>query len=463
METMLIQTGQLDPGASATAAPVPPVAPPSSIVRGRVGLPVGGRVLTPSFVALVGYVWLIHSYRLPGVGLWIGAALLTSLLQPGRPRLPKPLMWFGAFVIWAMLSGLGSQYPLVVSKYLNDFVKLWLVFFTVFNSLRKPSQIRAFIICYLAIFAFYPLRGLLMNVAGGYSHQGRYAWNFIFSNPNDYATLTLLMFGLNLVAFQSATKPWQRWAAMVGAVLMPVAILFTASRAGFLGLVLFGAVVLLRSRQKARMLVLAGVATLAVALAAPPESWDRVRSLTKVKNTEVLQSEADESARQRFMIWQIAWKMWKDHPVFGVGLGAAPYSNYAYALSRPEWSLARARWNTHNTFLNVLAETGLPGLILFAGIFVSTFRHLARARKAVEPVVPEWGTDIRYLEAALLGFLVGATFGVIHGLPYLYIYLAVAWLVASSVQGAVQPVLPRAGRIRVRPAPGLRSMQGGDA
>jgi len=418
---------------------------------GRVGLPSGGRILTPSFIALVGYCWLIHSYKLPGVGLWIGAALITALLQPGRPRFPAPLLWFGAWILWGFVGGLGSEYPPVVSKHLNDFVKVWLVFFAACNALRTPNQVRAFIICYLAIFALYPLRGILMNVAGGYSHNGRYAWNFIFSNPNDFATLTFLVFGLNMVAFQSATVAWQRWAAMIGAIFMPVAILFTGSRAGFLGLVLFGILVLLRSKQKAKMISLGFVAACAVALAAPPEAWNRIRSLTKVKNTEVLQTEADESARQRYMIWQIAWKMWEDHPVFGVGLGAAPHANLAYALNRDEWALARRRWNTHNTFLNVLAETGLPGFIFFAGIFVSTFRQLAKARKAFENTVPEWSTDIRYLEAGLLAFMLGAFFGVIHGIPYLYIYLAVAWLLAGTFLNTLTPaqsVATRAGGSR---------------
>ncbi len=433
------------PARPVQAAPVPPPRAPAPVppvpvgAQGRIGLPSGGRILTPSFIALVGYCWLIHSYKLPGVGLWIGAALITSLLQPGKPRFPPPLLWFGAFILWALVGGLGSSLPGVVSKHLNDFIKIWLVFFAACNALRNPSQIRAFIICYLAIFALYPLRGILMNIAGGYSHNGRYAWNFIFSNPNDFATLTFLVFGLNMVAFQSATAAWQRWAAMIGAVFMPVAILFTGSRAGFLGLVLFGVLVLLRSRQKARMISLGLVATLAVALAAPPEAWNRVRSLTKVKNTEVLETEADESARQRYMIWQIAWKMWEDNPVFGVGLGVAPHANLAYALNRNEWALARARWNTHNTFLNVLAETGLPGFIFFMGMFVSTFRQLAKARKMLEPLIPEWATDARYLEAGLLAFMLGAFFGVIHGIPYLYIYLAVTWLLATAFLNAVTP------------------------
>lgn len=451
---MLPASGQVR--SHVAAAPVPPPGTKRS-GRSRVGLPSGGRILTPSFVALVGYCWLIHSYKLPGVGLWIGAALITALLQPGKPRFPAPLLWFGAFVLWSIVSGLGSQYPTVVSKHANDFVKIWLVFFAACNALRHPSQIRAFIICYLAIFALYPLRGLFMNVAGGYSHLGRYAWNYIFANPNDFATLTLLVFGLNMVALQSAIKAWQRWAAMLGAILMPVAILFTGSRAGFLGLVLFGALVLFRSRQKARMVLLAVVAALAVALAAPPAAWDRVRSLTKVKNTEVLQSEADESARQRYMIWQIAWKIWQDHPIYGVGLGAAPYANLSYAMTRPEWTLARARWNTHSTFLNVLAETGLPGFIFFSGMFVSMFRLLARSRKAVEELVPEWGTDVRYIETGLIAFMLGAAFGVLHGLPFLYIYLAVAWRLATTFQSAVTPPVPSRpsrGRVPVPAAQG---------
>jgi len=396
--------------------------PVRTLLHGRLGLPGGGVTWTPGFTALIIYLWTIHSYKLP-IGFLVSVVLLASLILSGeRIRCPAPVLLFGLFLGWATLGSLTSGYWSTVSERLQDYWKVWLIFLGAVNVLRTPSQIRAFLIAYLAIFALYPIRGILYNIAIREHHNGRYAWNFIFSNPNDFATLTFPMFGLTVVALQSATKGWQRAAAAIGVLVLPVCVIFTQSRAGFLGIAVFAVLLLLRTRPNLRVIALVVVAAGAVAFFAPPEVWQRIGGMREM---------SDASAHDRSTIWKVAAVMISEHPMFGVGIGAYPLAHFDHSLLRLEWANVQGYWDTHSTWLCILAETGFPGLILYLAMLVSVFRRLTRARRLLPPAFEEWRLDLRYLEAGLAGYMVAASFGVYQSLPFIYVYLAFAWALAG--------------------------------
>jgi len=406
--------------------------PLGALLRGHLGLPGGGATWTPGFCALLVYLWTIHSYKAP-IGFLAVLALLASLLLSGqRIRFPAPVLFFGLFLLWGTLGSAASNYWGTVSDRLTDFWKVWLIFFGAVNVLRTPSQIRTFLVAYLGIFAAYPVRGILFNIVTGQHHMGRYAWNFVFSNPNDFATLTLLILGLTVVALQSATKGWQRAAAAAGVLILPVCVIFTQSRAGFLGLALFAVLLLLRTRPNIRLIALLVVAAGAVAFFAPSSVWERIGGMHDIPT--------DASAYDRQTIWKVAAAIIQDHPLFGVGVGAYPDAHFDYSLLRAEWSNVQGRWATHSTWICITAETGFPGILLYFGMIGSVFRRLAVVRRRLPPALEEWRLDLRYLEAGLAGFMMCASFGVYQSLPFLYMYLAFAWVMAGMFEEqAAQP------------------------
>jgi len=430
----------------------PDVAQPSALrtlLHGRLGLPDGGAVWTPGFCFLLVYLWTIHSYKAP-IGFVVALALLASIVFGGhRIRLPAPVAFFGLFLLWGTLGGFTSYYWDTVSDRLQEFWKVWLIFFGAVNVLRTPSQIRVFLIAYLTIFALYPVRGILFNIVTGQHHEGRYAWNFVFSNPNDFATLTLPMLGLTIVALQSATKTWQRAAAAVGALILPICVMFTQSRAGFLGLAVFAVLLLLRTRPNLRLIALLFVVAVAVVFFAPPQVWERIGGMREM---------ADGSAHDRQTIWKVAARIIQDNPVFGIGVGAYPDAHFEYSITRLEWASVQGRWATHSTWLGILAETGFPGLVVYLAMIVSVFRRLTQVRRRLPPALEEWRLDLRYLEAGLVGFMVCASFGVYQSLPFFYMFLAFSWALAEifeseaermathqpSAMPATSPGVPRA-------------------
>lgn len=71
---------------------------------------------------------------------------------------------------------------------------------------------------------------------------------------------------------------------------------------------------------------------------------------------------------ERMVHWQAAWSMFLDHPLTGVGAG-----NFSVVF--PDYSLHPifrvARGHAHNYYLHVLAELGIPGLVVYLSLLVS--------------------------------------------------------------------------------------------
>jgi O-antigen ligase len=114
-------------------------------------------------------------------------------------------------------------------------------------------------------------------------------------------------------------------------------------------------------------------------------------------------------------IWTVAWRMIEDHPVNGVGVGNFRTTSIHYllrpgAIQRDEFIVDRPQV-THNSYLHVLAELGIPGLVLFGGIltagFVAALRAADAFRRRGDPYLE---TLARALVLALVALLVADFF-----------------------------------------------------
>ncbi len=96
-----------------------------------------------------------------------------------------------------------------------------------------------------------------------------------------------------------------------------------------------------------------------------PGAWERVTTF-------------DDGGNGRADLWQVAWRMTGDHPVIGVGLNnfvveARDYVRQPGALEFVDL-IAERPHVAHNTFLQLLAETGIVGLALFLGLLGASLR-----------------------------------------------------------------------------------------
>jgi O-antigen ligase len=100
----------------------------------------------------------------------------------------------------------------------------------------------------------------------------------------------------------------------------------------------------------------------------------------------------DNSFQWRLGMWSKAARMARDRPLLGWGVGTFPIQQALYyhpaSPSRSQRSIALTgptlEENAHNTYLQLTAELGFPGLALYLGIFcawaVTVMRALPRMR-----------------------------------------------------------------------------------
>jgi O-antigen ligase len=253
----------------------------------------------------------------------------------------------------------------------------------------------------------------LAILARGQELQGGRMFGFgpMFGDPNDLA-LNFCMVLPFCVGFLLSTRWFWKvvWATGIG--ILVATIFATYSRGGFLALVaIFVAMVRefkLRTRTVALVVVLVvGVSAVAILRVGADSYFDRLRTIANPQ-ADVTGS---AQARQRLLIRSVEETL--RHPLLGVGPGVF------YTLSG-DWH------QSHNTFLQLTSECGIPSLILFLMLTRRAFKN----SKILGP--SERRDEVWYyaagLRSAMVGYLVGGFFlGTAYWLqPYLLFAYSVA-------------------------------------
>lgn len=183
-------------------------------------------------------------------------------------------------------------------------------------------------------------------------------------NPNEIAGaltwLTPLMAGLAL--YRPWGKVWQASSAVV-LMLMVGAIVLGQSRSAILGLLAALAfVVLITLPRRWRFIALGGIAVLLILQA--------MITFNVFSPDRGMTNRDRRSTNERVDYWEAAINMVADYPLTGVGM-----NNYRVlaATGRPYHSdeFNRDPPHTHNEILQIATDLGIPGLIVFVGLYLS--------------------------------------------------------------------------------------------
>ncbi len=189
------------------------------------------------------------------------------------------------------------------------------------------------------------------------------------------------------ITFWAAWFLWSRvdrsWRLILAAamLLMCVALYFTYTRSTWLGLAAGLAVIPAFSVPREwRPVLLAGV--LLAGIAGAFVVGDKL--LTMGDRGE---GSASHSVYQRASFFYVSMEMFADHPVWGCGFGRFYDQKLPYLADRSQQIEIESirQLDHHNTFLSVLTETGLIGLVLFVSLLAAWARaawQLARDKTA---------------------------------------------------------------------------------
>jgi O-antigen ligase len=304
------------------------------------------------------------------------------------------------------------------------------------NALRTRAQLRFFLVFWLGCFALYPVRGALFNY---YIYRetlfGRALWNYIFANPNDLAAYCILQLSMALGVHAIERKGPVQLASRLGMAVVPFLIVITKSRGAFLGFAGFLMFALSGQKRRGRAIGLTVLIAGLVLAIAPQGVLDRVFALKKIETTgNVAAADEEGSAEQRYEIWKVARSVIASNPVTGVGLGAYPAAHAVAAMTGPFKETARGYRDTHSTYLNVLAETGVVGFVIFIISYAGALIEIERVRRRVKQARPRTAQLLYALEAGAIGFFIAGLFGSMAYVSFLILHVVLTWCVAEMVK-----------------------------
>jgi O-antigen ligase len=364
--------------------------------------------------------------RLSGRGAWAFAALLAfvaviyanpgnwfeSLADFGFAKIAAGLslaLLFGSALLYqrrlhlggasgALLAGLflvvgasaaWSFWPKVTVDSFLDGLKYFALFFLIANLVDSEARLHLFT-CWLACVSVIPALGCISSFSRG-EHLvdgDRAAWIGIFANPNDLAYYLVVSVAFVLAA-RDSTRARSRHLYLLLLIPLGVALLLTQSRGGLLSV---GVVLLLwtvRSLRRAPALIGVGVAVVCVLQLSPGDSWQK-------RTEESTYHGEDVSERGRIDAWRTGLEIARERPMSGVGAGA-------FVVAWPTFAPGDAGppRTEHNTFVQLLAELGLPGLLLFLGALCAGILGVSSIARA-----PRFGSYARGVQCGLAGFAV---------------------------------------------------------
>lgn len=249
-------------------------------------------------------------------------------------------------------------------------------------------------------------------------------------DPNYFAQILLVLAPLGLLPRWAGGRRG-RFLALAAAVLLATATVFTYSRGGALALGLVVGLAFLVRGLTWRMVSAATAGLLVAVLLMPGAFARRLTTLQQILpgHEEVL--DPDSSIEKRRLVTRVAWEMFLDHPVLGVGAGNyatrfPPYSARLGSAAR-EYDDPSEPQYPHNLYLEIGAETGLVGLGAFGVTVLVVLGVLARARRRFLDVGDEGLADLSAaLALGVVGYLASSLFLHGHFLRYLWLLFGLA-------------------------------------
>lgn len=333
----------------------------------------------------------------------MGALALTALFAVGSgPKVRNRMepdafgpyyIFFMAFICYAFLASLSWSQSI---RFVGFHLAAFLLAVLAVSSVKKYEQLQLVVALALLGLTVAALYGCYQGVTGvkvvanqqdlsvNAGMPGR-VYSF-FDNPNNFAELLVMLTPLNYAMFLNA-KSWRgKVAALFSFGVCGVALGFTYSRSGWLGIALATVVFIAFWNWKLLPLLVA-LGFCCVPLL-PETIYNRILTIGNTKDT---------STSYRFAIYKASGVLMKDYWLRGVGLGSDILTQTFRGY--PPMFDGNFPIHTHNNYLQMWAETGLFGVLSF---IVALLYQLKAGTKAYLACTDKRVKNL--LAAALAGF-----------------------------------------------------------
>jgi O-antigen ligase len=340
-----------------------------------------------------------------------GMALIVLLYEKAVARQSLCFAWpdgylLAGFIAAAGLSIFGAVWPAYAAEAALTLVKMAMVYLLIVNTVTNESRLRT-LLWIMVLGGLFPALGSLWYWHQGFTVEGRAAWLGVFANPNEmaYSLVVLIPIAAALSRRLSLARRSLVW--LLIAVFM-TAVYLSYSRGSLLGL--FAVFAYMGWRQKNKLARAAMIGVLLAGALAAPLYWSRGDGFSNLRE--------DANLQERLTTYKVAFAMYSDSPLLGVGINCSAVAWPLYAptqLSNHKWLI------THNTFLQALSETGTVGFLLLVSFFGAVVCRAWRGGRTNQPGREGVVELMAALEIAFWGFIVCGLSGgyVMSWFPYL--------------------------------------------
>lgn len=409
-----------------------------------------------AFFIIPGIVMLLLAVEQPQLAL-LAYVFVTytqfsnvAIKSHGLPSIAQPLVAFVLGLILIRITIFGERFPswgpagflLIIlvltwmtslliaadftraSKAFIDFIKDGLgVVFVVFF-IQRPKSLRNIIWTVLAAGIFMGSISVFQFLTGSFNNTfwGFGGWNGAqvsssvnshrltgpYGNANAYAQVLVVLVPLAVDRLWNESKLWIKAIAAYAAAVCVLTIFFTFSRGGgFLTLVFTVTVFLIERRPKFLSLAITGILAIFLLQFLPSGYTDRIYSLAQFTSAEEAPI-TDASFRSRSNENAVAVNVFLDYPLLGVGLANFEiyYPKYAATSGNVAHSGARS---PASLYLELLAENGLIGTIIFLSFMTSVFYGMISAHfQFIKAGLNNEANMTSALFAGMLGYMFAA-------------------------------------------------------
>lgn len=357
--------------------------------------------MTNWLLVLVAILPFLHSEKLidPAVAiryvaLGIFALVFVVLFFVIRKRslpvfpLPVKIVFITGlvFALWSLISSFSAANPneafYIISRHLLNLLFLFIVMYIVIHEEKQLIKIAKVLVIagilqsFIGILQFYDIA--FTDLPGNFIPYG------LMANRNLFGSAQALLIPFCLLVLQQGSKTW-RYIAGFSLLFILISIFFSQTRSAWIAAALMFIIsfvlVMIFSPGNRRKWMMASAAGIIIVIAvigflivsSSNEEFsksikERAASLTSNISDTTIES---QNINERFKIWKKTIQIIKKNPIMGVGPGN-------WRLAVPAYGTVGMVWEDgyyvpdqpHNDYLHIASETGIPGAILYFGMWL---------------------------------------------------------------------------------------------
>jgi probable O-glycosylation ligase (exosortase A-associated) len=417
--------------------------------------PAGERRWDLAFVGLLFYLFIEYtrfSAMYPSLAPFqIGKIAVTLcvvglILAPRAiARRPTTALWMDRvlllFIVVTLFATLLAVHQDRAWNGFFDVLRWFVIYFLITRILTNRWRLRVFLLIMLILnlkLAQFVVRSYFYYLAAGVSPSALAKFGVgagstgYFANGSDFGVGMCVIFPVAGYLFFAEEKKYVRMLLFGSTIIFLAAILVCGSRGALVGAVAAGVAALVRNPRKSAAFMMLVLLILGLVYFLPDATKDRVES--------GWEWEQDGTASHRIYLWKQGLKMFRDHPVLGVGpqnYAIVRFDHYRENDPKPGPFVA------HSVYIEALTELGLLGVLPLIVLFALFFRMNSLTRKHLLATDPAGKRSFYYclaygLDLGMVGFLASAAFVSVLYYPHIWILMSLS---ASLNAVATQPSL----------------------